>query len=86
MVKKNTLILILIKEKTLPIDLKKIFKLMNNIVYGKAMENLRKIVKYRLLAVLKTIKKYVSRPSFLSQKIFSRNFAATHEVQPMFTI
>ena len=34
----------------------------------------------------KTIKKYVSRPSFVSQKIFSRNFVAIHEIKPMFTL
>ena len=50
------------------------------------MENFRKIVKYRLLAIQKTIKKYVCRASFVSQKIFSRNFVAIHEIKPMFTL
>ena len=39
---------------------------MNNRVYGKAMENLRKRVKVRLVNNAKDDKKYVSKPSFVS--------------------
>ena len=39
-------------------------KLMINSVFGKIMENLRKSVEL----------KYVRRPSFVSQKIFSKKF------------
>ena len=47
---KSTLILIAIKERMLLIVLKRIFfKLINNSVYSKTMENLRKIVKVRLV-------------------------------------
>ena len=44
------------------------FKLMNNSVYGKTMENLRLIIS------AKDYKKYVGKPGFVSQKIFSENF------------
>ena len=44
---------------------------MNNSVYGKIMENLRKRTKVRLVNNAKDYKKYVSRPSFASQKIFN---------------
>ena len=49
------------------------FKLMNNIVYGKTMENLRKRIKVSLVNNSKDYKEYVNRPSFVSQKIFSKN-------------
>ena len=55
------------------------FKLMNNSVYGKTMENLRKRIKVRLVNNAKDYKKWLSRPSFVSQKIFSKNFVALHE-------
>ena len=37
------------KERTLSMALKKFFRLLNNNVYGKTMENLRKKVKVRLV-------------------------------------
>ena len=55
---------------------------MNNSVYGKAIENLRKTVKVRLVNNAKNYKKYASKPSFVSQ-IFSRNFVAIHEIKPV---
>ena len=50
---------------------KDFFKLMNNTVYDKTMENLRKrVVKVRLVKNAKDYTKWVNRPSFISQKIF----------------
>ena len=65
---------------------KDFFKLMNNSVYGKAMENLRKRIKFRLVNNAKDYKKYVSRPSFVSQKIFNKNLVAIHEIKPVLTL
>ena len=31
-------------------------------------------------------KKYVSKPNFVSQKIFSKNFVAIHEIKPVLTL
>ena len=68
------LILIHTKEKSAVNSFEKdFFKLMNNSVYDKTMENLRKRVKIRLVNNAKDYKKYVSKPSFNSQKIFSKN-------------
>ena len=54
---------------------KTFFKLINNSVYGKAIENVRKRIKVKVAKNAKDYKKYVSRQSFLSQKRFSRIFA-----------
>ena len=42
---------------------------MNNSIYGKTMENLRKKIKVRLVNNEKDYKKCASKPSFVSQKI-----------------
>ena len=36
--------------------------------------------------ILKIKKKIVSKPSFVSLKIFSENFAAIHEIKPVLTL
>ena len=61
------------------------FKLMSNCTFGKAMENLRKLINVRLVDNDKDYKKYVSKPSFVSQKILSKNFTAIHEIEPVLT-
>ena len=55
-------------------------KLINNSAYGKARENLRKKVIVRLVNNGKDYKKYVCKPSFVSQKIFSKNFVTINEI------
>ena len=62
------------------------FKLINNSVYSKTMENLRKRINVRLINNVKDYKKYVSKPSFVSQKIFSEKFVAIHEIKPVLTL
>ena len=47
------------------------------------MENLRKRISVRLVNNVQDYKKYVSKPSFVSQKIFSKNFVAIHEIKPV---
>ena len=42
---------------------------MNNSIFGKTMENLRKIMNVRLVNNARDHKKYVSKPSFVTQKI-----------------
>ena len=42
------------------------------------MENLRKIISLKLVYV-----RCISKPSFVSQKIFSNNFVAMHEIKPV---
>ena len=59
---------------------------MINNVYGKIMQNLRKIINARLVNNAKNYKKYVSKPSFVSQKIFSENFIAINEIKFVLTL
>ena len=61
-------------------------KLMNKSTFGKAMENLRKRIKVRLANNAGDYKKYVSKSSFVSQKIFNKHFVAIHEVKPVLTL
>ena len=56
---------------------------MNNSVFGKRMENLRKRMSIKLINNAKDYVKCISKPSFVSQKIFRRNFVAIHEIKPV---
>ena len=68
----------------LPMILKKIFlKLIINSVYGKTMENLRKRINVRLVNNEKDFFKYISRPTYITHKIFGKEFAAIHEIKPV---
>ena len=60
---------------------KDFFKLMNNSVFGKTMENLRKRVDVRLVTNEKKLLKWVSRPTYVSSKIFNEDLVAVHKNQ-----
>ena len=53
---------------------KDFFKLMINSVYGKAMENLRKRTNFRQVKKEKDFLKYTSRPTYITHKIFDKNY------------
>ena len=59
---------------------------MNNSVFGKTMENLRKRISVKLINNAKDYVRCVSKPSFISQKIYSKNFVAIHEIKPVLTL
>ena len=48
--------------------------------FRKTMENLRKRACVELINNAKDYVRCVSRPSFVSQKIFSKNFVAVHRI------
>ena len=66
------------KEATNETD-KNLSKLLNNVVYGKTMENMRKIMKIRKTKTPKEFLKHASRPTFINHVIFGENLVAIHE-------
>ena len=62
------------------------FNLMNNSVFGKTMENLRKIINVELINDAKVYIKCVSKPNFISQKIFSKNFVVVQKIKSVLTL
>ena len=58
------------------------FKLMNDSSFDKTMKNLRKRTNVRLVNNAGDSKKCVSKPNFVSQETFSKNFVAFHEIKP----
>ena len=65
---------------------KDFFKLMNNIIFGKTMENLRKWVDVRLVTNQKKLDKLTSKPTYVSSKIFKENLIAVHNVIETLTL
>ena len=59
---------------------------MNNSVFGKTMENLRKRVDVRLVTNEKKLDKLTSKPTFVSSKIFNENLMAVHKVKETLTL
>ena len=62
------------------------FKLMNNSVFGKTMENIRKRVDVRLITDEKKLLKYASKPTYVSSKIFNENLVAIHKIKETLTL
>ena len=75
------------KRKNAKNDFEKdFFKLMNNSVFGKTMENLRKRVDVRLITDEKKLLKYTSKPTYVSSKIFNENLVAVHKIKETLTL
>ena len=62
------------------------FKLMINSVYGKTMENLRKRINVRFVNMKKDFLKYTTRPTYVTHKLFNKNFAAIREIKQVLVI
>ena len=65
---------------------KDFFKLMNNSVFGKTMENLTKRVDVRLVTNKKKLDKLTSKPTYVSSKIFNENLMAVHKIKETLTL
>ena len=62
---------------------KEFLKLMINSVYGKTIENLRKRMNVRLVNNEKDFLNYTSRPTYITHKIFGKDYAAIHDIKPV---
>ena len=62
------------------------FKLLINSLYGKCVENVRKIINVKFINNSKDYLRCVSKPNFISQKIFDKNFVAIHQIKPVLTL
>ena len=47
------------------------------------MENLRKRINVRLVKNEKDFLKYTSRPTYVTHKLFDKDFASIHEIKPV---
>ena len=65
---------------------KDFFKLMNNSVFGKTMENIRKRVDVRLVTNKEKLLKLSSKPTYVSSKIFNENLVAVHKIKETLTM
>ena len=65
---------------------KNFFKLMNNSIFGKTMENLRKRVDVRLVTDKEKLLKLASKPSYVSSKTFNENLVAVHKIKETLTM
>ena len=73
------------KEATNESD-KNLFKLLNNAVYGKTMENMRKRINIRITTNEKDFTKYASRPTYIICVKFGKNFVLIHEKTELLTL
>jgi len=60
---------------------KNFFKLMNNSVFGKTMENVRKRINVKLITDENELTRYLSKPYYISSKIFNENLVAVHSIK-----
>ena len=65
---------------------KDFFKLMNNGVFGKTMENIRKRVDVRLVTDQKKLTKLVSKATFVNSKIFNEDLVAVRRIKETLTL
>ena len=65
---------------------KDFFKLINNSVFGKTMENLRKRVEIKLVTNEKKLDKLTSKPTYVSSKIFNETLMAVHKIKETLTL
>ena len=62
------------------------FKSLINCIYGKSMENIRKRINIKLINDSKEYLKCVSKPNFMSQKIFDKNIIPVNNIKSVLTL
>ena len=63
-----------------------LYKLLNNCIYGKSVENTRRRINVKLVNGRKTYQKTINKPNFISQKIFDKSFVAVHCSKKVLTL
>ena len=58
---------------------------MNNSSFGKKMANLRKIINVKLVVNARDYRNYITKPRFVSQKMFSKKFVTIRKIKPVLT-
>ena len=61
-------------------------KLMNNSVFGKTTENIRKRVDARLVMDKNKLSKLASKPTYVNNKIFNEDLVAVHKIKETLTL
>ena len=59
---------------------------MNNSVFGKTIENLRKRVNVTLITEPEKLLKHCAKPTYVSSKIFNENLVAVHKIKESLTL
>ena len=62
------------------------YKLFNNCIYGKSIENARKKINVKFVNDNKKYQKIVNKPNFMSQKIINKNLVAVHCSKKVLTL
>ena len=64
------------KQKNGDKDGKALYLLMNNVVYGKTLKSVRNIIDVKLVSNKEDYLKWISKPSYMSHKIFDNDLVA----------
>ena len=65
---------------------KNLYKLFNNCVYGKSVENAREKISVKMVNDKKKYQKIVNKPSFVSKKIIDKRLVAAHCKKKLLTL
>ena len=65
---------------------KGLYKLLNDCIYGKSIENIRKRINVKFVNEKRKYQKIVNKPNFVPQKIIDKNFVAVHCSKKVLTL